>query len=92
MKTAEVIQNVSARGNWYVVATDSFMGGWGMAPGKSYYAVACTTLGEAEDVERRMRTRSDFKRVRLCGPKWRPRLHSGDHLRIVPFEQFTYGK
>jgi len=73
----------------YMVATDSFMSGWGKASGgKSYYAVACSDHIVAADVERRMRARSEFKRVRdNLKP---PRLGPNDHLHIVPAEQFTY--
>lgn len=72
----------------YMVATDSFMSGWGKAPATSYYAVAVRSCKEANDVEHRMRARSDFMRVRynLKTPKGGP----GCHLHIVPFEQFTY--
>lgn len=74
----------------YVVATDSFMSGWGMTPGRSYYAVACESYSEAMDVRSRMSHRSDFKRVRIVLHNWRPRLHSGDHLAIRPAAEFTY--
>lgn len=73
----------------YMVATDSFMSGWGKAPYMSYYAVAVRSMKEARSVEERMDMRSDFIRVRynLKPPKGSP----GCHLHIVPFEQFHYG-
>ncbi len=72
----------------YVVATDSFLSGWGEAPGRSLYAVAVRTTEEMGDVEWRMGQRSDFKRVRFN--MHLPRLREGDHLHVVPAEQFRY--
>lgn len=65
-----------------VVATDSFMSGWGHAPGKSYFAVPCASLEQAEIVEENMRHRSEMKRVRIVYKDYRPRLRAGDHLSI----------
>lgn len=72
----------------YVNATDKFMSGWGRAPGLSYYCVACDSYEVAEDVERRMGYRDDFKRVMLSD---KPRTGgASDHTHIVPASQFTY--
>ena len=81
-------RNIEAEGALYVVATDRFMSGWGSAPRKSYYAVACNDMNQARDVEMRMSHRSDFKRVRINADL--PRTKDGDHLHVVPFEEFTY--
>lgn len=66
----------------FVVATDSFMSGWGNAPGRSLFAVPFRTWDEADIVEANMRARGDMKRVRVVGAKYRPRLYPGDHLSI----------
>lgn len=71
----------------YVVANDRFMSGWGLAPKRSLFAVACTAE-TYEDVERRMRTRSEMKRVRVNSRL--PRVHDGDHLSIIWHTEFTY--
>ena len=66
----------------FVVATDSFMSGWGDAQGgKSYYAIAVDSRHESDVVEANMRSRSEMKRVRfnLALPKLGPK----DHLSIV---------
>ena len=68
---------------WYVVATDSFMSGWGQAQGSSYFAVPCKDLEQARIVEDNMEHRSEMKRVRLVLARtYRPKLRSGDHLSI----------
>lgn len=75
----------------FVVATDSFMSGWGRADGgRSLYAVAVPDETRADDVEWRMDHRDEFKRVRVCLPDWRPRLYDSDHLHIVWDTQFSY--
>jgi len=66
----------------FVVATDSFMSGWGMAPGRSLFAVPVTDDKQAEIVADNMRARSDMKRVRIVGHDYRPRLFDGDHYSI----------
>tara|TARA_Y100000361_G_C10922788_1_gene219829 strand:- start:181 stop:486 length:306 start_codon:yes stop_codon:yes gene_type:complete len=67
----------------FVVATDSFMSGWGSAPDRSLYAVAFTTGKQREIVERHMQNRNDFKRVRVVyGKDYKPRFNDGDHLSI----------
>ena len=65
----------------YVVATDSFMSGWGGAKGgRSLYAIAVTSRDEIDVVMDNMKARSEMKRVRynLSPPATRP----GDHLKI----------
>ena len=64
-----------------VVGTDSFMSGWGLAPGRSYAAWACRPEDQYR-VYRWVRSRSEMKRVRVVGCDYRPRLGSGDHLHI----------
>ena len=66
----------------FVVATDSFMSGWGQAPGKSYFAVPVRNAEQAEIVEANMEHRSEMKRVRFVLADYRPRLRAGDHLSI----------
>lgn len=70
----------------FVVATDSFMSGWGMAPGRSYLAVPVRSPREAMVVADNMRHRSEMRRVRTVGRDWRPRLREGDHLSIRSME------
>lgn len=65
-----------------VVATDSFMSGWGKAQGRSLFAVPCRDEAQAEIVADNMRHRSEMKRVRIVNRTWRPSLTSGDHLSI----------
>ncbi len=64
----------------YMVATDSFMSGWGGAPGRSIVAVECHTSEEVDFAEAKLRERPEMKRVRFCYRK--PRLRDGDHLKI----------
>lgn len=66
----------------FVVATDSFLSGWGQAPGTSYYAIAVDTDLEAYIVmDNNLKARPEMKRVRfnLSLPKGGPR----DHLVIT---------
>ena len=70
---------------FYAVATDSFMSGWGLSPGRSLLAYSCRTLGEAEELRRYLAGRGEMRRARICGARWRPRLAAGDHLRIRGF-------
>ena len=74
----------------YVVATDSFMSGWGKATGRSYYAIACGSSESYDDVANRMSHRDEMKRQRYCGKDWRPHLRQGDHLSIRWETDFTY--
>jgi hypothetical protein len=71
----------------YVVATDSFLSGWGLAPGRALFAVAVGTREERAAVESNMRARSEMKRPRFVRPRksdGRPdvRLQPGDHLSV----------
>jgi hypothetical protein len=82
-RTSDRPHNYYAYG--YVVATDSFMGGWGKAPGRSLYAVEVSTEAEGYRVMANMKHRPEMKRVR-----WVKTLDSvkrgmkrGDHLSVV---------
>lgn len=71
----------------YIIATDSFLSGWGDAPGRSLFAVAVGTREEREAVESNMRARSDMQRPRMVRPRKSDglpdvRLHRGDHLSV----------
>lgn len=70
----------------FVVATDRFMSGWGMAPGRSLFAVPVRNHREAEIVLDNMRSRGDMVRPRIVGSDYRPRLRTGDHLSIRDME------
>lgn len=66
----------------YVVATDSFMSGWGEAErGKSYYALAADTEDEAYTVMENLKDRPEMKRVRYV--RTLPRLGPHDHLTVA---------
>lgn len=72
----------------YVMMTDSFLSGWGMAPNRSLYGVAYDSVDEADRIHIAARMRSDMKRVRTVtrvNEKGHPRihLHSGDHLLLT---------
>ncbi len=79
---------IERRATLYVIATDSFMSGWGLARGRSLYGVACETMAQAENVFRRMKARPEMKRVRIT--RNLPRTHKGDHLHVIAFENFHY--
>lgn len=67
----------------FVVATDSFMSGWGLAKGKSIIAVPFISEEDKEKVLRRIKLRREMKRVRVTyGTSYRPALSLGDHLHI----------
>ena len=66
----------------FVVATDSFMSGWGLAPGKSYFAVPYRATDNPQAIFNRLDDRSEMKRVRYVGKDYRPKLREGDHLSI----------
>lgn len=71
----------------YVVATDSFLSGWGHAPGRSLFAVAVGTREEREAIESNMAARSDMTRPRFVRPRKSDgfpdvRLQRGDHLSV----------
>ncbi len=68
---------------WLVVATDSFMSGWGRAASRSLFAVPCRDYDQAKAVKDNMRQRSEMKRARIVfAPRYRPHLWEGDHLFI----------
>ena len=64
----------------FVVATDSFLSGWGKAPRRSLFAVPVKDHKQADTVIDNMNNRSDMKRPRLVSNL--PRLKPGDHLSI----------
>ena len=66
----------------FVVATDSFMSGWGPAQGRSLFAVPYRTDEAHTSVLKNMEDRKEMKRVRTVGADYRPRLGKGDHLSI----------
>lgn len=66
----------------FVVATDSFLSGWGQAPGRSLFAVPVVNNKQAAIVAHNMGHRTDMKRVRIVGANYRPQLRDGDHLSI----------
>ena len=66
----------------FVVGTDSFMSGWGKAPGRSLFAVPFATESDGVLVRANMTDRTEMKRIRVVGAGWKPRLAQGDHLSI----------
>lgn len=64
----------------YILATDSFLSGWGKAPGRSLYAIAVNSPEEADVVEANMKSRSEMKRVRFSSKL--PRVGPTDHLSV----------
>ena len=82
-RTPEEIEQTAG----FYIATDSFMSGWGLAPGRSLFAVPVTVaeLSDGETckrIEERMERRPEFKRVRFVLRSYRPRLSDGDHLSL----------
>ena len=73
-----------ARTAGFVVATDSFMSGWGKAPGRSLFAVPFADDIQAAIVERNMQHRSEMKRVRIVARDYpqQVKLSPSDHLSI----------
>jgi len=78
---------------YFIVATDSFMSGWGDASNRSLFCVPIhkSNEGYARNIEANMDMRSEFKRVRIVGVRLKAngdywpscRLGTGDHLSIV---------
>ena len=67
-----------------VMATDSFMSGWGEAEGGMSYAGWACTYENQYIVERWVRNRSDMKRVRIVGNDYKPRAQCKHcHIYIV---------
>lgn len=69
----------------YVVATDSFMSGWGLAKGRSLFAVPCKSWEQSRVVLGNMHNRSEMKYVRVQSNL--PRLRKGDHLSIRSMDE-----
>jgi hypothetical protein len=77
----------TARPMCYVVATDEFMSGWGHAPARSLYALACYSVREQEAVMIAMNKRDEMKRPRIVSNLKKdgtPKIsvHENDHLSI----------
>ena len=66
----------------FVVATDSFMSGWGLARGTSYFAVPYRATDNPQAIFERLDDRPEMKRVRYAGKDYRPKLRENDHLSI----------
>lgn len=66
----------------WIIATDKFMSGWGMAPGRSLvaYPYDVISLNAAADLYQWMQERTDYIRVRTARDL--PRMRDGDHLSI----------
>ena len=74
----------------FVVATDSFMSGWGKAQGRSLFAVPFTNYDEAATVEGNMNRRDEMKRVRIVyGADYPQKVKLGpeDHLSIRAYKR-----
>lgn len=76
-RTPEQVQQSA----FFAVTTDSFLSGWGLAKGRSLFAVACPSLDIAEKIETRLHNHTEFKRIRIT--KNLPRTRQNDHLSIV---------
>lgn len=72
---------------WFVVATDTFLSGWGKAAGgRSLYALACGDHDAERIIRGNMAARSDMKRPRLHTrglAKLIASLGPNDHLSIA---------
>ena len=66
----------------FVLMTDSFMSGWGKAPGRSLFAVPVSNWRQAETVLENARNRSEMKRPRFVRTLRNVKLYRGDHLSI----------
>ena len=71
----------------FVVFTDSFMSGWGMAPGRSLYALPYFSHEDMVTLLDNGSRRSEMKRARIVSANKRGmptiRLKDGDHLSIA---------
>lgn len=65
-----------------IAATDSFMSGWGKAPGKSYCGWACDTWEKAKSIQDWLENRGEMKRVRQVLSGWKPAMKNGDHCHV----------
>lgn len=76
----------------FVLGTDSFMSGWGLAPGRSLFAVPVIDPAEYDVILANMEARSDMKRARVVtgitktDKLPRVRLREGDHLSVRSVE------
>ena len=81
-------ENKTAPALGYIVATDKFMSGWGMARGgRSLFAVAVNTPDEAVTAENVINGRGDMIRPRLvqtlrADGTPRVRMSDADHLSV----------
>ena len=82
----------------FVVATDSFMSGWGGAEGgKSFVARPIRSREELDMVTEAFEGRAEFKRVRFVlgkvtkeGRVYKPRMQAGDQLHVYGFDTFLH--
>jgi len=55
---------------WYVTMTDKFMGGWGMAQGKTNkLVIGCDTYDQAKRIARNAKLRNEMKYVNITSRK-----------------------
>lgn len=66
-----------------VVATDSFMSGWGRAEGGTSFAAWACPYGKEYEVERWVRSRKGMKRVRTVCGDYRPKGHGHCHIYLA---------
>jgi len=66
---------------WIVLMTDAFMSGWGGAEGGPSYAGWATDWAHVKEVEERIRSRSEARRVRVVRGDYRPPSGKG-HCHI----------
>jgi hypothetical protein len=68
----------------FVIATDTFLSGWGQAQGgKSYYAIEVENETEAYIVMDNLKHRGDMKRIRFVKTLKNIRLGPRDHLSVT---------
>lgn len=75
----------------FIVATDSFMSGWGRAPGRSLFALMVTKEDEPylSRVWGNMAMRSDMKRPRMVGTKRNREGHVMPTCRVGPDDHLS---
>ena len=73
-------ERIAAATCW-VNMTDKAMSGWGKAPGKSIYCIACDTRAEADAIEKAAHERSEMRYITVASAPRRARRH-GDHVSI----------
>lgn len=69
----------------FVVCRDTFLSGWGRAPGRSFYVLAVQDARECGIVTQNAARRSDMEDIRLVRD-WRAisaMIGDGDHVAIV---------